>query len=329
MNLSRIRRLLELIGLLQAGPGYNANALAQACGVSRRTIFRDLDVLRKSGVPLVFNEQRQQYRIPDAYFLPPTNFTPEEALALIVLSHEMGDHMGVPFFKPARSAALKLQSSLPARLRQEVRSLTGAVNIRPEPNNALQGCRSIYDELVRATARRKAVRISYKGPNDADAFLTKLSPYRVFFSRRSWYVAGRSSLHRGTRTFNLSRIQQVEPLQDTFEVPRGFSLDRYLGNAWHLIPEPGRDVEVVVRFSKLVAQNVAEVVWHKTQQVVFGDDGSLEFSVTVSGLGEISWWILGYGDQAEVLKPPALRRLVADRARRMLEHYEKAKRPAR
>ena len=80
MNLSRIVRLLKLIGLLQAGRGFNTEALAQACGVSRRTIFRDLDTLRQAGVPLVYDDENQHYHIPGTYFLPPTNFTPEEAL---------------------------------------------------------------------------------------------------------------------------------------------------------------------------------------------------------------------------------------------------------
>ena len=88
-----------------------------------------------------------------------------------------------------------------------------------------------------------------------------------------------------------------------FEIPRGFSLERYLGNAWHLIPEPGPDHDVLIRFSPMVARNVAEVAWHKTQQLTWNDDRSLDFQVRVSGLNEISWWILGYGDQAEVRKP--------------------------
>ena len=71
----------------------------------------------------------------------------------------------------------------------------------------------------------------------------------------------------------------------------------------------------------MVAQNVAEVNWHKTQKLTFNTDGTLDFQVTVSGLNEISWWILGYGDQAEVLQPPELRRLVAGHAARMLGHY--------
>ena len=90
MNLGRIHRLLQLIGLLQAGRGYNTDALAQACGVSRRTVFRDLDLLRLSGVPLVFDEKQQRYRIPGACLLPPTNFTPEEALVAVGVVPRVG-----------------------------------------------------------------------------------------------------------------------------------------------------------------------------------------------------------------------------------------------
>ena len=59
----------------------------------------------------------------------------------------------------------------------------------------------------------------------------------------------------------------------------------------------------------------------KSQWVEFRPDGSLDFHVTVSGLNEISWWVLGYGDQAEVIRPPELRRIVAGHAVRMAQHY--------
>ena len=110
----------------------------------------------------------------------------------------------------------------------------------------------------------------------------------------------------------------LEPLDDTFEIPRGFSIDRYLRNAWHLIPEPGprprgagplQPAGGAERGRGRVAQDAADRVP--------ADDGTLDFHVTVSGLNEISWWILGYGDQAEVIRPPELRRLVAGHAVRM------------
>lgn len=311
-----------MIGLLQAGRGHNAESLALECGVSRRTIFRDLDVLRQSGIPLVFDEQQQQYHIPGACLLPPTNFTSEEALSLVVLCHELGNESSLPFLGPARSAAIKLESSLPTRLREQLRNIVTSVCIQTPPINPLEGCKPIYEQLLDAIVNRRNVRIRYESLQEEKELVTRLSPYRMFFSRRSWYVVGRSSVHRGKRTFHLGRILSAKTLDDHFQIPRGFSIERYLRNAWHMIPEKGPDSEVVVRFSRLVAKNVTEVNWHKTQRLVWRDDGSVDFCVTVSGLNEISWWILGYGDQAEVLEPPKLRQLVAERARRMAAIYE-------
>ena len=322
MNLSRIHRLVKLIGLLQAGRRHNAESLAQACEVSRRTIFRDLDVLRQAGIPLVFDEQQQRYYVPGSHFLPPTNFTPEEALSLIVLCHDLGDRRNLPFFGPARSAALKLESSLPARLRDLLPSTAEAVQIQLPPANPLAGQKPIYEQLLEAIGGRSAVRISYNSLAEDQRIRTRVHPYRLLFSRRSWYLIGRSSLHRGTRTFNVGRILDLEVLEDHYQVPRGFSTERYLRNAWHLIPEPGPDHDVVVRFDKTVAHNVAEVTWHKTQRLEFRPDGTLDFHLAVSGVGEISWWILGYGDRAEVLRPPALRRIVARHAARMAHRYQ-------
>jgi proteasome accessory factor B len=142
----------------------------------------------------------------------------------------------------------------------------------------------------------------------------------MLFSRRSWYVIGRSAMHREVRTFNVGRIQSLDLLDEEFHVPRGFNIQRYLGNAWHLIPD-GPDVDVVVRFSPLVARNVGEVVWHRTQQTTWQEDGSLEFQVRVAGIREISWWILGYGKEAEVVEPESLRTLIATHAKGMLARY--------
>jgi predicted DNA-binding transcriptional regulator YafY len=203
MNLARIHRLIQLIGLLQAGRGFNAEALAQECSVSRRTVFRDLDLLRRSCVPLNFDETQDRYRIPGAVLLPPTNFTPDEALSLLVLCHELGDGAGLPFLSPARSAAIKLESSLPPRHRDQLGQVAAAIHIQPPPTNPLTGFTPIYQQLLDAVSTRHSVRIHYNSLKDGKEISTRLSPYRIFFSRRSWYVVGRSSLHRAKRTFNI------------------------------------------------------------------------------------------------------------------------------
>jgi predicted DNA-binding transcriptional regulator YafY len=321
MNLTRISRLLKLLQALRAGNGQNASGIARACGVSRRTVFRDLETLRAAGVPLKFEKDDGRYSIEDDHFLPPTNFTPDEALAIIALATRLGADDGLPFFQPARTAALKLLSNLPASLRTKYLRLSKSIDLRLDSLARLTGLESVYDQLVKAIAARRVVRITYGSLTEWELIETNLRPYQLLFNRRTWYVVGRSSLHKEPRTFNVGRIKSLAESNEKFSMPRGFSIERYLGNAWNMIPQPGPDARVSVRFSPLVAQNVAEVTWHKTQSVRFREDGSLDYSVQVSGLNEIAWWILGYGDQAEVLQPAKLRRLVAQRAKNMCAMY--------
>lgn len=320
MKLSRIARLIKIIGLLQSGRPLNTADLSGLCDVSRRTIFRDLIALREAGVPLVFDEARELYSIPGQFFLPPTNFNAAEALAVLVLCHQLGNDR-VPFLSSARSAAMKLENSLPEKLREYLRRVSPSLAIRMTPMNSHPGKQSVYDALVGALADRQAVRVEYGSFHERKNICTKLNPYQLLFQNHSWYVIGRSSLHRSVRTFNLSRIVEIHSLEEAYEIPRGFSMKRYLRNAWRLIPEPGPDHFVRIRFSPKVAGNVAEVSWHATQRVRWNEDGSLQFEATVSGLEEISWWVLGYGDQAEVLEPEPLREIIAKRVGNMAKAY--------
>lgn len=289
--------------------------------MSRRTAFRDLETLREAGVPLQFDKASSRYSIASDYFLRPTNFTSMEALAIVALTTDLGAGCDLPFFGAARSAALKIQSALPASLRGNVHSLARCIHVRLNPLDRLQGTENVYGQLVESLSQQRIVRIKYRSLTEWEEIETKLRPYQLLFNRHTWYVIGRSSLHGGPRTFNVGRIAHIELLPQKYARPRGFSVERYLGNAWNIMPSPGPDESIVIRFQPLVATNVAEVTWHKSQRLEWLDDGSLDFHVRVSGLNEIVWWILGYGDQAEVLRPAKLRKLVAQRVRNLYDAY--------
>ncbi|HVT27775.1 MAG TPA: WYL domain-containing transcriptional regulator [Lacipirellulaceae bacterium] len=308
--------------MLQTGPGKNASTLSKACSVGRRTIFRDLQTLRDAGVPVEFDAKAQRYFIQPTSLVPPTDFTADEVFALVALATELGRDQGLPFYDPAYNAAQKLQRSLPAPLQKGVRRTLRAIRIRPTRPGILTGKANVYQQLVAAIDTRRIVQVEYESLTEWERITTKLRPYQLLFSQHSWYVIGHSSLHKEVRIFNLARIAALEVQRKKFTIPRNFDLDRHLRNAWHLIADPGRDSHVAIRFKSLVARNVAEVNWHKTQRIEFMPDGSIIFRVTVSGLSEIAWWILSYGDQAEVLQPARLRHLIAQRARNMADIYK-------
>lgn len=321
-NVSKIRRLLQLIELLQSGRSYNARQLAELGGISRRQVFRDLRMLQDSGIPLMYDAERQGYWLSATTYLPPTDLTLAETMCLIALAADLGRaREGIPFQRAARDAAIKLLSNLPGHLRKQVGELTAAVDMRADAHHLHDASQGEYELLLQAVRERRRIRIRYHSLFERAELTTLFSPYRLLFVRRAWYAIGRSSVHRSVRTFHVGRIRQAELTDDRYDVPPRFTLERYLGNAWLLVRERGKSRTVRVRFQPKVADNVAEVAWHKTQRTVWNDDGTLDFSVTVDGLSEISWWVLGYGDQAVVLEPAELRELIAGHAARLVERY--------
>lgn len=318
----RLTRLLKLVHLLQSGDFQNADSLSLQVSVSRRTIFRDLTALNAAGFPVLFDEARGGYFCPASWRLPIDPLTPAEAMTLLLICHELGrSEGGLPFFSAARSAAHKISLSLPSDLQAFVQEVLESSEIHLDPHNPLVDSSGVYSQLLEAWLQRRQVRIEYESATERTTIATLLCPYRFMFSRRSWYVIGKSSRDRAVRTFNMGRITSLRLLDGQYQVPRRFSLTQYLGDAWHLIREPGERHTVVVRFLPLVAQNVAEVRWHRTQTCEWLADGSLKFQVSVEGLNEISWWIQGYGDQAEVLAPPQLRTMLRQRLARAWQQY--------
>jgi predicted DNA-binding transcriptional regulator YafY len=201
--------------------------------------------------------------------------------------------------------------------------MANSIRFLPLKLSNVAGKLTSYNTLLDAIDQRRAIELVYSSLTEWETITTTLHPYTIVFYNHTWYVVGHSSMHREVRTFNIVRIESLKILSKRFSIPSTFDLDARIGNAWSLIPDTGPDDRVVVKFGSLVAENVAQVNWHKSQRTHAHPDGSLTFRATVSGLSEIEWWVLGYGDQAEVKSPAKLRRKIAVRTRNMAKIYER------
>jgi predicted DNA-binding transcriptional regulator YafY len=145
----------------------------------------------------------------------------------------------------------------------------------------------------------------------------QIEPWGVFFARRSWYLIARKRPGGEMRQYKIARIKRVTAGSQTFELPRGWTVDGYLKNAWETINSPGAPVKVVVDLSPTVAGNMVETKWHESQEFKPLSDGWVRFTAKVAGLDEIMWWVLGIGSNARVVAPPELRDKVHAEIRRM------------
>ncbi|MDD5326637.1 MAG: WYL domain-containing protein [Phycisphaerae bacterium] len=318
MKTSRISRVVRLLTTLQSGEDYAVSDLAKMFGTSRRTVFRDLKELQTVGVPYHYNAKNGGYAIDPEFFLPPIDLNLQEALGLLLLVHKASGQVQLPFKKSALLAALKIENNLPPKIRQYCNTTLQNISIRANPQAPSSELDKNFAELQKAIAGKMKVGMQYHSFFDGKIIDVELCPYHLMHSRRAWYVLGFSDLHKSIRTFKLNRIRELKSTGKRFIDGQRFDADDYFGRAWSMMPE-GKIYNIKLRFLPRVADNVAEVQWHGTQKVTRNGDGSAIVEFRVDGLREITWWILGYGDQVEVLAPKQLRSKVLETAKNVIK----------
>jgi predicted DNA-binding transcriptional regulator YafY len=323
MNVSKVHRLLRLITLLQTRRSYSASDLARELEVSKRTVYRDLNMLELAHIPYYFDQDTGGYRIRGYFFLPPINLTLTEALSILAMAGRVEDDRSIPLLGHGAKAAVKLEGALPNGIRDYVGSVLDKMKVSLGPLADHEGLDSTFDTLGRAVVDRRICMLSYHSLYDQKTIRLSIKPLKLLFMARAWYLIAYSEQHGENRTFKLSRIKELNITSRVFSKSFHVDLDNYFGNAWSMIPE-GHEYRVHLRFAPKVAKNVSEVRWHRTQKTELRSDGYLDYRVNVDGLGEITWWILGYGDQVEVISPVALRKSVVGVAKSVLSKYDTA-----
>lgn len=85
----RLIRLMRIITLIQARPGILTRELAERCGTSERTIYRDMVALSAMHIPIIHKGHGKGYMFIGNFALYPLDWTDEEMQAFSKLSTVM------------------------------------------------------------------------------------------------------------------------------------------------------------------------------------------------------------------------------------------------
>lgn len=322
----RIHRLLRILTLIQGSDGWSARKLAEEFGTTTRTIYRDMRILESAGIPYFHDPQTQGYTINRSFFLPPVSLSFDEALALVALAQQVGGKEQVPFTQSAARAIEKVRGQLPPAVRQQLEKIIGRVSFKLAAASAPESAQDVYQRMRDAIANGTVLRCGYQSlaqvrrGHTAESVEFYFKPYELLFNQRAWYVLGHHSVHNEVRCLRLSRFTQVHPTERKYKIPRSFSLDKHLGNAWRMI-RGDKTYSVELHFDREFADTIADTQWHSTQQVEWCEDDSIIFRCTVDGLDEIVWWVLSMGPHCKVIKPVELRQRIRQLAEEVIRLY--------
>lgn len=311
-------RLLSLIMLLQSRPSWKAADLATELNVSERTIHRYMGMLEDMGIPLYSERGRYGgFSLVRGYKLPPMTFTAEEATVLYMGANLVREVWGQTYDDAVTAVTAKLDNVLPDDLREEVARARQSLVVGGLAARDYRPWEPTIHTLRQCIGERHCVHLLYRPLARQEDTDRVIEPYALTFQWGLWYLVGFCRLRQDMRTFRVDRIQQIEPLEERFSMPRDFDvrefMARVMGGDWAYT--------VVVHVEADAALCMRE--WHgHWMEITDHDDGSITARFGAASLDWATGWVLSYGSAVRVLEPPELATRVQTTAEDVLQRYE-------
>lgn len=206
-------RLAELLLLLRTPGPHRAEDLAAALGVTKRTIYRDLDTLRAAGLPMT-GKRGTGYQISAEVTLPPLNLTLDEleALHLGLVAVAQGGDEGLA--GAARRLAERLDAALPE-------------DGPPSPMAEVLSFTTTAPGTRHQAALRQAVRSRQKLKVVVAGAARVIRPLRLDYWGRLWSCVVWCEARDGFDELRLDQIEELTPLPALFAPEAGKELRDY------------------------------------------------------------------------------------------------------
>jgi predicted DNA-binding transcriptional regulator YafY len=198
---SRAERLLDLIQVLRRHRHpVSGAALAEATGVSLRTLYRDIDTLKAQGAR-IDGEAGVGFVLRPGFMLPPLMFSEEEIEALVLGSrwvHQRGD-------RALADAAANVLAKIGAVLPPDLRDALDDSGLLIAPGEPVAAGDAQLPKIRQAIRSERKIGLSYR---DKDGIASRriVWPFAVGFFDKVRVVAAWCELRQDFRHFRTDRI---------------------------------------------------------------------------------------------------------------------------
>ena len=308
---------LEIRRDVEGYSGMNEDAFA-------RRFYADRAELESLGIHLTVDKpidgiaEQENYSLrPENFHLPAIAFTDAELAALqTALSLLDGEFA---YAEPLRLALQQISWGRPSPLRApEQRSVALGLTASAGGHELSQRLAKIETAIF----RNKTVLFDYYTMERDETGPRKVDPYHLLYQGGQFYLLGHSHERGALRVFRLSRIRgkvaYASKAEHDFRRPKDFDPRPYANRAdWQF----GDTLDTAaIRVSERIAWQV-ERHYGRYGEIERDDDGSIVFRTDYANARQLAAWVLGLGEHASVLAPPALADEVARRAALVAERH--------
>ena len=219
----KAERLNEIVHhLRRMHQAVTADTLAALFEVSPRTIYRDIQDLMDSGIPIT-GEAGVGYVIDKQYHLPPIMFDADEIEAIALGIGMVSNWTDAAFARKAKSAYEKIQATLTAPMIHELTQ----ISTFSEPSRYKIPWKVNFTEVRECIRRKQFVTFSYLDLSDQVTERT-IRPLALISFSPIWLLAGWCEMRQNFRNFRLDRISDFSVSPQRFRDEKGKALSDYL-----------------------------------------------------------------------------------------------------
>ncbi len=218
----RADRLFQIIQGLHHDRVITAKRLAETLQVSERTIYRDIQDLSLSGVPIT-GEAGHGYRLMKGFHLSPLMFNEEELAALLLGARMVQTWTDQGLAKAAQQAMAKIEHVIPDHLKPELERQEILVPQFPYNLTVAEQ----LETLRTAIKQLHKVQFDYQR-EDGEQSSRTVHPLGLFYWGKVWTLVAWCELRDGFRHFRLDRMEHVAPLETHYTLIQGRTLQDFL-----------------------------------------------------------------------------------------------------
>jgi len=218
----RADRLFEIIQSMRRQSLVRARDLSAALEVSERTIYRDIQDLVASGVPIE-GEAGVGYVLKKGFDLPPLMFKEQEIEALVLGARIVESWADAELAAAASDVIAKVEAVIPDRLRDY---MANTALLAPR-HHYMEPIKFDMAELRRALRGQLKVHLRYRDAQDEPTERT-VRPLCLAYFGPVWLLSGWCELRDDFRTFRLDRIDDFTVPGERFRQEPGKTLHDFL-----------------------------------------------------------------------------------------------------
>ena len=267
------------------------------------------------------------FRLLEGYRTKLTGLTAMEVEAL-ALAGLPGPAADLGLGEALGAARLKLLAAMPAGVRDGAGRIGERFHFDPTDWYRRGAVPPHLPAVAQAVWGERRLRIRYE--SWSATVRRTVDPLGIVLKAAGWYLVAR--VGGGYRTYRIAKILDMEVLDEGFERPAGFELAAHWRLDLRRFEASLRREEAVLLVTDRALSGLDRLgadIAEPIRAAAPDAQGRRQARVPIESVGQAAAVLLGFGADIEVVSPPALRRLLAEHARRVLALYEDDAEPGR